>query len=129
MKKIKKTKTKITKKELKKIEKRARNKADKQWSIIVKDMWGHKCAVCGGTEHLNSHHLIPREIAKFRHNPSNGICLCPTCHKFGRYSAHKHPLWFMAFIRSKNPGYFDCLLDAAMEEYDERITEEIRESD
>mgnify|MGYP001623811047 CR=1 FL=1 len=40
-----------------------------------------KCAICGETEHLEAHHIIPWAIyPKGRVDIKNGICLCDKCH-------------------------------------------------
>ena len=44
-----------------------RAKADRLWSQIVR--LPGECAVCGATKYLNAHHLIPRQLVKYRHIP------------------------------------------------------------
>lgn len=82
-----------------------RAKADRIWSRIVR--LAGECAVCGATKHLNAHHLIPRQLVKYRHVPENGICLCPRCHKFSfELSAHRGPLAFAVWFQKNRPKQF-----------------------
>src|ERR1700744_1256469 len=63
------------------------------WSLVIRSEG--KCVVCGATEHLNAHPLLPKErYPQLKLKVINGVCLCPTHHKFGRYSAHRNPIWF-----------------------------------
>ncbi len=69
---------------------------------------------------LHAHHLLPKEQYKeFRTKAINGICLCPIHHKFGKFSAHRNPIWFVLWLKRnrreqwewcvKNLGYdFDA---------------------
>jgi hypothetical protein len=49
---------------------------------------------------LNAHHILPRQgYPEFMFDANNGASLCPKHHKFGKYSAHKNPVWFAEFLR------------------------------
>jgi len=65
-----------------------RKKADKLWSEIIREV-GY-CEVCGKQTGLVAHHLISKGgNMKFRHDISNGICLCRYHHTMGKdISAH-----------------------------------------
>lgn len=98
------------------------------WADIVGENYGERCAVCGcgqvekknkdGTpklskagkpiiSYLHKHHLLPRErYPEFKFEPINGIALCPTHHKFGKYSAHRNPIWFTLWLRDKFPEVY-----------------------
>ena len=54
----------------------------KKWRKEVIERDG-ACVICGKTERLTGHHLIPKHIIKHRSNIKNGITLCGTHH--GRY--------------------------------------------
>lgn len=90
----------------------------KKWAEIVKALEGHKCAVCGepdSREHpLNAHHIMPRQnFSGLRFDPRNGISLCPKCHKFGRFSAHKGGIWFAWWLEQhRTPLYKFCTNNA-----------------
>lgn len=48
------------------------------------------------------HHIVPKEMFGItRYDPINGIVLCPSHHKFGKFSAHKNPLWFVDILNLK----------------------------
>ena len=58
-----------------------RKKADNMWSAVIKQVG--VCECCGSTTNqLNAHHIISRVRLKYRHDVSNGVCLCVTCHSF-----------------------------------------------
>jgi hypothetical protein len=87
-----------------------RNKADDLWRQMIFEIEGHKCAVCGATEHLNAHHLIPRTFLYFRHDLRNGILLCPSHHKYGNVlSAHKNPIRFVLWFMKNRPPQWSWL--------------------
>ena len=100
----------FTKVLLKKLEKRIRNKKDKEWSIEIKSRFNSKCAVCGETKLLNAHHIIPRSNKIFRHDVMNGIALCPKHHMFSRgMSPHNNPFVFHIWFETYHPENFDYL--------------------
>lgn len=89
-----------------------RNKADDLWRQMIFEIEGNKCAVCGATEHLNAHHLIPRTFLYFRHDLRNGILLCPSHHKYGNVlSAHKNPIRFVLWFMENRPTQWSWLRD------------------
>jgi hypothetical protein len=94
----------------KELEKKIRNKADKQWREAVLNRDGSLCVICQSTNRINCHHIIPRTIKEFRHNVTNGICLCPKHHKWGTYSAHKHGLWFYNWLMTNRKEQFEYLI-------------------
>jgi len=72
--------------------------ADLKWARRIRERDG-SCQICGKTgKYLNAHHLVPRQFLEFRHNMDNGITLCVHCHNFGKFSAHKNPLWFARWL-------------------------------
>lgn len=94
-----------------KIEKRERNKARKEWRDNIIISFSYKCAIpgCETAKKLNAHHIIPREFIETRYDSKNGIALCPTHHSFGKFSAHKNALWFSEFLRKEYPAHFEYL--------------------
>ena len=73
-------------------------KKDKEWANLVKERDGD-CVICGETKRLNAHHIIPRQIKKFRHNIDNGISLCPKHHRFSfEFSAHQNSYEFIKWM-------------------------------
>lgn len=93
---------KITKKKQLSLARTAKKKSLLDWSKKVRDR-DQKCVVCGRTDHLNAHHILPKENYKeFMFELINGVTLCPIHHKFGKYSAHKNPIWFSEFLKIFN---------------------------
>jgi 5-methylcytosine-specific restriction endonuclease McrA len=105
-------KKKLTKKKLASLARTAKRKALGQWSLDVRARDNHQCCVCGSSNDLNSHHLIPKErFPQFQYDLANGIAVCPNCHKFGSYSAHRHPIWFSEWLRANRPDQFAYVTD------------------
>lgn len=73
------------------------------WRIKVRYDWRNVCAVCGATGKLDCHHIEGRQLARLRYDPSNGILLCPTHHKFGIESAHRSGVWFTEWLQNNHP--------------------------
>lgn len=58
------------------------------WAKKVKRVG--KCEVCGSTQQLHAHHIVPWEYSiKGRTDLENGQCLCNNCHKM----MHDTILW------------------------------------
>lgn len=91
------------------------------WASIVRGLAGNKCEICGRentpSAPLNAHHIMPRQFfTGLRFDPKNGCCLCPKCHKLGKYSAHKGGLWFAEWLRNMDPTRYNyCILRADYE--------------
>lgn len=90
----------------------------RMWSEVIKTTFHHKCAVCGepdSKDHpLNAHHIMPRQnFSGLRFDPLNGIALCPKCHKFGKFSAHKGGIWFADWLHENmSLQYNNCMVRA-----------------
>ena len=62
------------------------------------------CQICGKSDGmLNAHHLIPKEFKIWRWDVRNGIILCVQHHTLGKFSAHKHPIWFTSWLSKNRP--------------------------
>ena len=106
---------KITKKELKSIEKKKLKLADIKWSLEVRNRDG-ECICCGRKDKLQAHHIVPREIKEYRHELNNGITLCPKCHRFSlKASAHRNPFIFYLVITRKRQEQFKYLVHLLIE--------------
>lgn len=93
---------KITKKKQRSMARTEKRKKLSEWSQKVRNR-DERCVVCGRTDHLNAHHILPKENYKeFMYEVLNGVTLCPVHHKFGKYSAHKNPIWFTEFLKKSN---------------------------
>ena len=94
--------------------KKERNKADKLWKTGIRTEFCGKCAVCGSERLVNCHHLLPREMAEYRHQPINGITLCPLHHKYSRLlSAHKNSLAFAVWLKDNHPSRWQWVQNEA----------------
>jgi len=79
---------------------------DTKWSKRVRDRDG-MCVICGEHEkRLSAHHLVPRQFMRFRHTDDNGITLCVAHHIWGKFAAHKNPIWFSNWLRENKPYLF-----------------------
>lgn len=96
----KKVPKKITKKKLLSMARTSKSKKLSEWSHSVRERDGKKCVVCGREDFLNAHHILPKENYKeFMYEIVNGVTLCPSHHKFNKYSAHKNQIWFSKFLQ------------------------------
>lgn len=111
---------KITKKKLKSLARTAKRKQLSDWSKAVRAR-DEKCIVCGRIDHLNAHHILPKENYKeFMYEVINGATLCPTHHKFGKYSAHKNPVWFAEYLKNYSIVQWDwAVANMGQEENDD----------
>jgi len=83
----------------------------KEWSKIVMERDGNKCAICGSTEMLNSHHILDKiHYKELQTDPNVGIVLCVRHHKYGKYAAHFNAIWFSEWIRIHRPEQYAWLL-------------------
>lgn len=94
-----------------------RNKADTEWAKAVKEKYHNRCAFCNNTKRLNAHHIIPVEFKQTRLEVENGIALCPRHHKWGMFSAHKNPIWFISALEKKDILQLNRLFELADELY------------
>ena len=93
-----------------------KNPNSSTWKKKADDLWGETirqvgyCEVCGGAGQLNAHHIISRTRLKFRHDPSNGVCLCVRCHSFNAdISPHQDSFGgekFLEWLEAERPGQF-----------------------
>ena len=58
------------------------NTQQARWATNVRHRDGNRCKVCGSTENLEAHHIVPVAAApEQRYNEFNGILLCRECHR------------------------------------------------
>lgn len=82
-----------------------------EWSKRNREKQGNRCQICGSQEHLNCHHIIPKEkFPQFQFEDWNACVLCVKHHKFGKYSAHGNPIWFADWLRLKRPEEYEFIL-------------------
>lgn len=95
----------------------------KEWAEAVKERDGFECIICGHSERLNAHHIIPREIKETRYELSNGATLCPRHHKYSvKLSAHRNPMAFALWLIDNRPHLW---LNARVEIYQLSLTSRI----
>ena len=62
----------------------------RNWSKRIRERDGNRCVLCGSTEHVHAHHLMPKKYWKqYCLELNNGITLCVKCHSFGKWSVHR----------------------------------------
>jgi hypothetical protein len=87
-----------------------KRKLFKIWSMEVRKIG--RCEICSATKRLNAHHILDKNYYhEYRFDPRVGICLCPSCHKFGKYSAHKNPIWFAKWLKNNKPEQFKWVVE------------------
>ena len=84
-------------------------KLDKLWSEKIKIIWGYKCARCGRTEYLNSHHIIGKSNFNTRWDLNNGICLCSGCHMWVHYQGLLGTRFIEGVIKAETLSYLENL--------------------
>lgn len=57
-----------------------RNKADKLFSLAVRDRAGNQCQNCGGVYRVQCAHIVSRRYGAVRWALDNAVCLCAKCH-------------------------------------------------
>ena len=73
--------------------------ADRLWALLILARAGNRCQICHKPR-CQAAHIIPRRYKHFRHDPRNGLALCPVCHSF--VDSHK-PL-FKEWLTMNNPA-------------------------
>lgn len=71
-------------------------KCDIVFSKIVRSLG--KCERCGRDTNLQCAHIMSRRHLQTRHDLTNAICLCYSCHL---HWAHKEPFEFVAWVNKK----------------------------
>ena len=57
-----------------------RNKADKLFSLAIRERDGWACRNCGSTYRPQAAHIISRRYSAVRWSSDNCLCLCQKCH-------------------------------------------------
>lgn len=87
-----------------------------QCSKEIRERDNNQCVICGKTGLLHVHHILPKERFKdLKFDPLNLISLCPSCHRFSRYSAHKNGLFFSEFLRLKRPIQYQYCMNKILD--------------
>jgi len=89
------------------------------WKIAVKERDNYTCQICGQTNQPNAHHIVDKKFKEFKFDVENGLTVCPGCHTFRFRSAHKNPLWFVAWFKTNHPERYDYLMGKVMQKIKE----------
>ena len=90
-----------------------KKKCDEEWKRIIRSI-GY-CEMCGrkgirgrtkGWTNLHAHHIIGRASSCYRHDLSNGLCLCARCHKWTPISPHVDKNAFLRWLEKNRRGQY-----------------------
>ena len=90
----------------------------KNWATEVKNIFGGKCFLCGATEKLNSHHILPKRLwSKYKFDPQVGVLLCIKHHAFGKFSCHRGVGDMLLFLKmqKERPEQFNYIMEIIKE--------------
>lgn len=97
------------------------------WSTRVRARDQNKCAICGDVDHINAHHLLAKEsYHHLAYELDNGVSLCPSCHKFGRLSAHKNSVWFASWLMANRAEQWSFAVAHMQDNPAELTTDELQ---
>jgi len=119
----------MNKTEEKALIKKLRRKCYFLWRAKVIKNAGGKCEYCSRTDRPNAHHIESYSLNReLRYDPRNGICLCSTCHKFGRFSAHKSFIFMYRMMIQKidDLNYLNLVCQDKLNETVESLQEIIK---
>ena len=77
-----------------------RKKADRLFSLAVRERGDWQCAVCGSTARLTCGHLISRSYSGVRWDFQNAVCQCWACNVKAKWD----PIWWEDWIEERFPG-------------------------
>ena len=84
-----------------------KERLEKEWAIAIRARDNNACVVCHTFNRPNAHHILPRELHKWKFDKTNGITLCVKHHKFSRtLSAHNCSLPFFVWLSCNRPEQF-----------------------
>lgn len=85
-----------------------------EWSLAIRTRDSHTCALCGRSTQsdsslrLNAHHILPKKFfPEYQFEMWNGVSLCPKCHTFGKFSAHKNGVFFAEWLKHSRPEQYE----------------------
>ncbi len=94
--------------------KRLMKKTDNEWSRVIRQV-GY-CERCHNSDcQLHPHHLILRRNYAYRHDLSNGVCLCASCHTLASYSAHRDKTNFLEWLKRERKGQWEWFREHTIE--------------
>lgn len=109
---------KITKKQLKKQEKRLLKKNNKLlWLKLRNEVYNfqnEKCYLCQNNVSLNKmdiHHIIDRRFKPLEFDKLNLVGLCKRCHRLSIFAVHQSSIYFSDILRTKDNDRYYYLLN------------------
>lgn len=85
-------------------------KADKELKRVILAV-GH-CERCMRSDRqLHHHHIVSRNHKAYRHDLTNCLCLCASCHTMAPDSAHNDRTAFLKWIETQRPGVWAWFLE------------------
>lgn len=82
-----------------------RNKADRLFSLMVRERDGWECRVCGSIDRITCGHLVSRSYHAVRWAPENAVAQCWPCN----VKAKHDPIWWEDWIEEHFPGRLKLL--------------------
>lgn len=102
----------------KKTNKKEKRILDEVWKRNVKVRDDYTCQICKKKVEKNNchaHHILPKQLEKYRWDINNGITLCYPCHKVGRWSAHMNAVWFAFWLKTNKNKQFWYIVEKLKE--------------
>lgn len=97
------------------------------WRKAVYARDGHRCQMpgCRRSKHLNAHHIQRwADAPLLRFEVSNGITLCPRCHKRVTGREEDFAVQFQGIIASRSPFLLDVRFKLLMKKYGTSASQE-----
>lgn len=99
---------------------------DRLWAKIAK-IGITCCPICGETKfRLVAHHLIARQVIKYRWDLQNAMPMCSKCHKYGPTAVHSSPWFFEQWMVVHRPDQYkwwlshrENVFDSIIPDYDQ----------
>jgi len=89
-----------------------------QWTKAIKERDNYTCQIClrylkdGPPQNCQAHHILDKvNFPHLRLDLMNGITLCYSNHKVGKYSAHLNPLFFAEWLKKNKPDVYYYLME------------------
>lgn len=104
-----------------------KNKDDKLWAKKVLERDKYLCQICKKNfdiHAMHAHHIIPSRFDDVRLLVSNGMTLCVNHHMWGKYSAHKNPLWFAKWLEINKPDIYYWAMNYLESKFNEEISKD-----
>lgn len=76
-----------------------KNRRLEKWAQEVKNRNGNRCVICGSTDNLDAHHIIPKRThPEFEFKVENGVTLCREHHTM----VHPYMTSYMKKVHANN---------------------------